>query len=407
MPNRPPAGHELPAGYQPPPGFDDLRIEDLVGRRSLKWARHGPGVLGAWIAEMDFALAPAIRRALHDAVERGETGYPLRDIRTGLPSACADWLLRTFDWSVPAEWIFLLPDVVTGIGLGISAYSRPGSAVVVPTPAYPPFFEIAAAEGREVVEVAMASDGGRPVLDIEAIDTALADGAGTVLLCNPHNPMGRVFTRTELLALSRCVDARGARVIADEIHAPLVYPGHEHVPYASLSPEAAAHTITLTSASKGWNTAGLKCAQAILTSEQDVVRWRTLPFHSRHGASTFGIAAGLASYTEGDSWRQDALRYLDANRRFLTRVLADELPMIGYRQPEATYLAWLDCRSLGLDDPSGHLLRQGGVALSDGAVFGAAGQGFVRINFATSRAILERIVTALVASLRALPRQGA
>jgi len=381
-------------------GFDDVSVERLVERRTLKWGRLGPGVIGAWVAEMDFALAPPIRRALHDAVERGEAGYPLRDIRTGLPSACADWLRKTFGWSVPAEWIFLVPDVLAGIGLGIEVYSRPGSAVVVPTPAYPPFFEIVRARGRHVVEVPMTSDGSRPALDVDAIDAALAAGAGAVLLCSPHNPVGRVFSTAELLALSRCVAARGGRVIADEVHAALAYPEHRHIPYASVSPEAADHTVTIVSASKGWNVAGLKCAQVVLSSERDVVRWRQIPFHARHGASTLGIVANIAAYTCGDPWRERAIRYLDGNRRLLARALRTELPEIGHRSPEATYLAWLDCERLGLDDPAGWFLERARVALSDGAAFGAPGRGFVRLNFATSRSMLQRIIAALVEAVR-------
>ncbi|MET8563540.1 MalY/PatB family protein [Streptomyces flaveolus] len=394
------------AGPPAPSGFDDISIETLLERQTLKWGRHGGAVLGAWVAEMDFPVAPAVREAVHDAVERGQTGYPLRDIRTGLPSACSDWLARSFGWSVPAERIFLIPDVLAGVGLGIGAYSRPGSAVVIPTPAYPPFFEVVAAQGRRAVEVPLTSDGTRPSLDIDAIDSALADGAGTVLLCHPHNPMGRVFTEPELLALSRCVAAHGARVVADEIHAPLTYPGHDHIPYASVSPEAAAHTLTLTSAAKGWNIAGLKCAQAVLTNDHDVRRWRALPFHSRHGASTLGIAAGIAAYRAGDPWRREAVRHLDRNRRFLARVLGAELPQLRYRMPEATYLAWLDCSFAGLDDPAGYLLREARVCLSDGSYFGAAGRGFVRLNFATSRPILERITSALVDALRQTGRTG-
>ncbi|MFE7117687.1 MalY/PatB family protein [Streptomyces sp. NPDC057654] len=383
--------------------FHDIGIDDAMARRSLKWGRNGPSVLGAWVAEMDFPLAPEVRQALHRAVDHGETGYPLRDIRTGLPAACADWLRESFGWSVPAEQIFLVPDILTGIGLGIDAYSPPGSAVVVPTPAYPPFFEIVEALGRPLVEVPLTTDAGRPTLDVEGIGAALAAGARTVVLCSPHNPAGRVFTPAELTALRSVVTAHGARVIADEVHAGLVYPGHRHVPYASLSAEAAAHTITVTSASKAWNIAGLKCSQVILTNPRDVVRWRQLPFHARHGSSTLGIAANIAAYREGDAWRRRAVRYLDGNRRFLDEALAAELPEVGHRSPEATYLAWLDCRGLGLDDPGGFFLRHAKVALSDGSVFGAAGRGFVRLNFATSRPLLQRIVTALAKAARERP----
>jgi cystathionine beta-lyase len=380
--------------------FDNVDIDRLVARRTLKWGRHGREVIGAWVAEMDFDLAPAIRDALHDAIEYGAAGYPLRDISTGLPATCADWLATTFGWLVDAERIFLLPDVLTGIGLAIEYFGRPGSAVVIPAPAYPPFFEVATARRRRVIEVDLTTSGARHVLDIEAIDAALGEGAGTVLLCNPHNPVGAVFTMDELVELSKVVAARRALVIADEVHAPLIYPGYQHIPYASVSAEAAAHAITLTSASKGWNIAGLKCAQVVLTGEGDVARWRQIPFHARHGASTLGIVANLAAYTGGDPWRRNLVRYLDENRKFLARSLAAELPELKFRCPEATYLAWLDCRPLGLADPADHFRRHAKVALSDGAAFGSAGRGFVRLNFATSRSMLERIAAALIAAAR-------
>ncbi|ONI77997.1 hypothetical protein ALI144C_31900 [Actinosynnema sp. ALI-1.44] len=375
--------------------FDNVRIDTLAQRRTLKWGKHGVATLGAWVAEMDFDLAPAIRHALHEAVERGETGYPLRDIRTGVPEACADWLATTLAWQVPAEQIFLIPDVVTGLGLGIEFYSVPGSAVVVPTPAYPPFFEVVAAAGRQLVEIPMTQGN---ALDLDRIDAALAAGAGTLLLCNPHNPLGHVFSRTELLELCDIVTARSARVIADEVHGPLTYPGARYIPYASVSPAAAAHTLTLISASKAWNVAGLKCCQVILTNAPDVKRWREIPFHARHGASTLGIVANLAAYTAGDPWRQGLIAYLDGNRHYLADTLPQVLPGVGLRPPDATYLAWLDCRQLGMDHPAGYFLRHAGVALSDGAVFGAPGRGFARLNFATSRAILTRIVDAMAES---------
>jgi cystathionine beta-lyase len=381
------------------PEFDHVHIAGLLERKTLKWGRHGAEVLGAWVAEMDFALAPEIRAALHDAVDRGMAGYPLRDISTGLPSACAAWLTEAYGWQVRPEWIFLLPDVLTGISLGIEAYSRPGSAVILPTPAYPPFFEIISARRRRVIEVPMVAADGQPVLDIAGIDAALADGGGTVVLCNPHNPLGRVFSRAELTALSDVVTARGGRVIADEVHGPLTYPGHRHVPYASVSPDAAAHTITLVSASKAWNIAGLKCCQVALSNEADVRRWREIPFHDRHGASTLGIAANIAAYTNGDAWRRELIRYLEESRALLARLLAAGLPDISFCPPEATYLAWLDCRRLGLPDPAGYFLQHARVALSPGAAFGSPGRGFVRLNFATSHAILERIIGAMSAAI--------
>jgi len=216
-----------------------------------------------------------------------------------------------------------------------------------------------------------------------------------VLLCNPHNPTGRVFTPPELMALVEIVDRHGARVVADEVHAPLVFPGSVHVPYASVSEAAAAHTITVTSASKAFNLAGLKCAQVIATNHGDADRWRALKVFEVAGPTPLGIAASTAAYRDGGDWLHALVAYLDGNRRALVARLADALPAISCRLPEATFLAWLDCSALGLDDPFRFFLDRARVALSDGPPFGPGCDQFVRLNFATSRALLERIVEAM------------
>lgn len=376
-----------------------MDVKSAARRRTLKWGRHGSGVLAAWVAEMDVALAPEITAALHDAIARGQTGYQVRDRLTGLPAACSAWLADTFGWHVSPEGIFLVPDTLTGIDVGIRFYSRPASPVVVPTPAYPPLFEVVESARRPLECVPMVSGPGGPCIDLDAVDAALAPHGGTVLLCQPHNPTGVAASRAELIALSEVVERRGGRVVSDEVHAPLVYPWRTHVPYATVTPEAAAHSITVVSASKTWNVAGLKCSQVVLTNDADVVTWRRIPFHSRHGASALGIVAGLAAYRDGERWRRSVLDRLAANRAFLAEAVPARLPGVTWRPPDATYLAWLDCRALGLDDPAGHFLRESGVALSDGRAFGTPGEGFVRLNFATSEVLLDRIVTALAAAL--------
>ncbi|HEY3502401.1 MAG TPA: aminotransferase class I/II-fold pyridoxal phosphate-dependent enzyme [Actinocatenispora sp.] len=378
--------------------YDRIRVEDLVRRGSMKWTLHGPDVVAAWIAEMDFPTAEPIAAALRAAVARGYTGYPPYDDATGLPAVTADRLAAA-GLSVPAGRVRLLPDVLKGVELAIELYSPAGSPVVVPTPAYPPFFEVVRVCGREVVEVPMVrTDAGRE-FDLAAIDAALGAGAGTVIVCNPHNPLGQVFGAPELAAVADVVAAHGARVVADEVHAPLVYPGATYVPYATVSPAAAAHSVTLTSASKGWNLPGLKCAQIALTSPADVESWDALPVLRVLGASTLGIVANLAAYTEGAAWLADTVAYLDGNRTLLGELLAEHLPDAGYVAPAGTYLSWLDCRRLGLADPAGFFLAEARVAVNDGAAFGAVGRGFVRLNFATSRPILTRAVTAMGAAV--------
>jgi cystathionine beta-lyase len=248
----------------------------------------------------------------------------------------------------------------------------------------------------------MTRDGDRFVFDLDAIDTALRAGAGTVILCNPHNPLGRVFSREELSALSEVVERNGARVIADEVHCPLIYPGSRHVPYATVSEAAAQHSITLVSASKGWNIPGLKCAQVVFTNPRDLAIYRQVPFMHTYGVSVLGMVASVAAYQDGGPWLEDTISYLDGNRRLLADLLSDRLPEIGYIVPEGTYLAWLDCRPLQLENPAAFFLEHAKVGLSDGTAFGTPGIGHVRLNLATSRGILTEIVERMAA---AVPRR--
>ena len=247
------------------------------------------------------------------------------------------------------------------------------------------------------------SDVGRWTLDLDAIDAAFTAGARALLLCNPHNPTGRVFTTDELAALAAVVDRHGGRVVADEVHAPLTYPHHRHIPYATVSGATAEHTVTVTSASKAWNIAGLKCAQVVMTNHADAARWRSLPVFAVPGPTPLGITASTAAYRNGQAWLQDLVAYLDGNRRLLEQLLEAELPEVAYRAPEGTYLAWLDCRGLGVDDPADLFLRSAGVAVSDGPPFGLGWEQHVRLNFATSSALLGQIVTALGSAARTRP----
>ncbi|MCX6465537.1 MAG: aminotransferase class I/II-fold pyridoxal phosphate-dependent enzyme [Pseudonocardiales bacterium] len=382
-----------------------MTLLDDRHRTTLKWRGVGPDVLPAWVAEMDVEPAPAVRAALHEAVDAGLTGYPVPEHLTGLPEATAGWCREAYGWHVDPSRVRLTLDVLHGIAAGLTALDPGGGPVVLPTPAYPPFFDVLRATGRPVVEVPLARDGGRFALDLGAIDAALGAGARTVLLCSPHNPTGTVFPREDLAALAALVERHGARVVADEVHAPLTHTGYRHVPYGSVAP---GHSVTVTSASKGWNLPGLKCAQVLLTADADVGRWETLPAHERCSAAPMGVAANRAAYTAGTAWL-DALRAeLDANRRLLDGLLAERLPEVVPAEGGATYLAWLDCTATGVDDPAAFFL-DAGVALGDGERFGRVGRGHVRLNYATSPAVLERIVERMAGALsrrRAGPRAG-
>jgi cysteine-S-conjugate beta-lyase len=379
--------------------FDELSEEFLRAGGSLKWSRYG-NAIGAFVAEMDFGTAPAVTRALHEAVDAARFGYLPAGVALGMARACAQWQERHHGWRVPAEWVTPLPDVIAGLQAAIEHFTPPGSPVVLPTPAYMPFLAVPALLGRELIEVPMVADRGRPTYDLEGLERAFAAGGSLLVHVSPHNPTGRVFSADEQLGLAEVVDRHGVRVFSDEIHAPLVYPGAVHRPYASLSPLTAAHTVTAISASKAWNLPGLKAAQFILSNEADAAHWAEAGAVAAHGASTLGVLAATAAYTEGEAWLAGVLAYLDGNRRLLGELLADQLPHVRYTPPEGTYLAWLDCREVGVEGSVGeHLLERAGVALIDGPACGGPGAGHVRLNFATPRPVLRTIVTRMAAAL--------
>lgn len=378
-------------------------LASVRARGSAKWGTYGEDILAAWVAEMDYETAPEVQQAIVEAAGRQLYGYPTAAMETELAEALAGWYAGTAQFTVAPERIHSLPDILKGIELAISLYSRPGSAVVIPTASYPPFFIVAQALGREVIEVPMLRGDGGWRLDLDRIDAAFGAGAGTLILCNPHNPLGHVFSAPEMGEIAEIVERHRGRVVADEVHAPLTYPGRRWVPYASVSEVAAGHAVSLMSGSKGWNLAGLKCAQVALHSDADAAGWKTLSPLAAHGASTLGMVSNTAAYRAGGAWLARTVDYLDGNRRLLGEALADRLPAIRYVPPEGTYLAWLDCAALGLESPQAFFLEQAKVAFNDGGQFGAAGQQCVRCNFATSRQVVEQIVERMAGALRTRP----
>jgi cystathionine beta-lyase len=391
---------------------DRTTEDELRARGSQKWTKGGPGVIGAFVAEMDFGAAPPVETALLDVVKRADFGYLSQPAVEAMADACAAWQRDRYGWDVDPGRVRPLPDVITGLAAAITVFSRPGSPVILPTPAYMPFLTVPGTLDREIIQVPMATGAGRYVLDLDGIDAAFKRGGHLLILCNPCNPVGRVYSRDELTAVAAVVEANGGRVFADEIHAPLLYPGGTHIPYASLGEVTAAHTVTGTAASKGWNLPGLKCAQLLLSNERDAAVWAERGSTFEHGASTPGVRASVAAYRDGGPWLDDVVGYLDGSRTLLAGLLAEHLPEVGYRPPEGTYLAWLDCRSLFADrggrprrgrppvlpadeSPAEFFLAKARVMLTDGAACGEAGRGHVRLNFATPRPILTEIVRRL------------
>lgn len=374
-----------------PARFDEVRLEELRARRSAKWRRYPPDVLPAWVAEMDFPLAPPVQATLAAAVERGDTGYAFAG---ELAEAFAGFAAARFGWTVDPARTFLFADVMSGVAELVRTLTAPGDGVVVNPPVYTPFFTTLRELGRTVVEVPLTA--GRR-LDLDRIDAAFAGGARALLLCNPHNPTGTVVAREELAALAELADRHGAIVVSDEVHAPLTLPGATHTPYLEVG---AQNGIALVSASKAFNLAGLKCALGVAASARMAAALARVPAHVSYHAGHLGVLASIAAFREGGPWLDALVAHLDRQRERLAELVRSELPGVALVRPQAGYLAWLDCRGLRLgDDPAAVFLERGRVALSPGPPFGEQGRGFARLNFGTSGELLAEAVRRIRAAI--------
>jgi cystathionine beta-lyase len=377
----------------------DLTDDEARAALVLKWGETEPGMIPAWVAEMDYAVAEPITAAVRAAVERGELGYP-RYQRCGgdLGSAYAGFAERHFGHEVRPDRVLPTADVTVGVRIALEVLSEPGP-MVLPLPAYDPQHGLAQITGREQWDLPVDPDGETYAVDLDALDRLLAQGARTLLLNQPHNPGGHVHTRTELEGIRDVVVKHGARVVSDEIHGPLVLPGAEHVSYLSLE-GTADHAVAVVAASKAFNIPGLKCAQ-ILTGD-DATRDRLVDLPMAHNDSwgSLGVVAAVAAYNEGDPWLAALIERLDQQRTLLGELLVEHLPEARMRPLEATYLAWLDLRAYGHADPA-DVVRRGGVRVSPGQIYWPGLPGHVRLNIATSADRLTEIVQRMAAALTA------
>lgn len=387
-----------------PGAFDLITQDDLRSAGSLKWTTF-PDTIGAFVAEMDFGVAPAVNTAVKDALDLGVTGYLPEHLAKSLSEETARWYRNSYGWEISPQQVHHVPDVIAAFELAIEHFTSPGSAIIVPTPAYMPFLLVPPRQGRRVIEVPSIEVDGRWIMDLDAVAQAFRDGGEMLVLCNPHNPLGTVATRDELLAIASVVTEAGGRVFSDEIHAPIVYAPARHIPYASVSDAAAAHTLTATSASKAWNLAGLKCAQVILSNDADAELWASLGFWPGHGTSTIGVVANIAAYAAGGEWLDQVVDYLDGNRRMLAQLVEEKLSGVRMIVPEGSYIALLDFRTTGLTGDLGEWFREhAGVAMTDGAACGAAAIGYTRFVFALPRPVMVEAVERIAAALRTLTR---
>lgn len=391
--------------------IDALDEAELRARRTMKWTRYPPDVLPAWVAEMDYPLAPAVRAAMLDVLDRGDLGYP---VAHGFAEAFAGWAERELGWSPDPALGVPVADVMAGIEAALRELTEPGDGVVALTPAYPPFFGQLTDTGRRIVPCPLLDGPQRWELDLQRLDDALAESRA-LLLCHPHNPTGRVWTPAELRAIAELVDAHGAHVISDEVHAPMR--AASFTPYAASCDAAAAHTVTVTSVSKGWNVPGIKGA---LLQAQPATAHVTAAVPEREliRISVPGLAGSIAAWTDDGGWLDVVRAYLERTRAAVADWVA-RTPGVRAHPPDAGYLAWLDLRGTGLGrsdqghDPATVLLERGRVAVNPGHTFAvppAAGHGFVRLNHATSLPLLDQVLARIDRGLdrgldRALDRE--
>ncbi len=375
---------------------DDMEYDfdlPLKGRMtdSHKWQRYPRDVIPLWVADMDFPCARPIVEALKSRVEQAVFGYsqPSPELRPLI----RERLSRLYGWQVSEEEILFIPGVVTGLNLAVRLFSESGDGVVVQPPVYSHFITDPSAHGRVVQEAGLVTSGDTYEIDFDAFSRAFTNRTRLFLLCNPHNPVGRVYRRDELEKLAETCVGRDVLVCSDEIHCDLLFPGSRHIPLASLGKEVAKRAITLMAPSKTFNIAGLGCAFAIIQDPGLRRAWIAgsrglIPF-----VNVMGYTAALAGYRDGQEWLDQVLAYLQTNRDFLSTFVRDRMPGLHLSTIEATYLAWLDCRNAGIPgNPFEFFLKKARVALNDGAEFGKGGTGFVRLNFACPRkALLEAL----------------
>lgn len=374
--------------------FDSLSVDQLRQSGALKWSAY-PDSLGAWVAEMDFGTAPGVIEAAQKTLAHGLIGYAPNYLVADMQEATVQWLQERFSWGLEREQVRPLNSVISAFEAALFHFSpahRPDAPIVLLTPAYMPFVLAGTRFGRTSIEVSLLQGPSGWELDWVAIEAALQGGALLVLV-NPHNPLGKVYTREELLKISELVQKTGSRVFSDEIHAPLIFPGATHIPYASISEAAAEHSITAIAATKAFNIPGLKCAQLVLTNEADRDLWSAVGNVPEHAAANVGLAATTAAYRTGAGWLDGVIDYLDGSRSILGELIAEHLPQARYQPPQGTYLGWVDISRLDLSpSPAEFFLTEAQVSLVDGKACGKGSEGFVRLNFATPRPVLAGII---------------
>lgn len=390
--------------------FDRIIERRLSGSRKWDGIRATFGsdsVLPMWIADMDFTSPPEVVEAVRQRAEHGVFGYPTRG--EDYYAAIINWVGRRQGWVIQPEWICHTPGVVPAISAAVQSFTDPGDSVIIQPPVYPPFFSCVINNGRKLVENPLRLVNGRYEMDFADLAAKLTPDVKMMVICSPHNPVGRVWTEAELQQLVSLCYERGVIIVADEIHGDLVFPGYRQIPLATVSPEAAAIAITCIAPSKTFNIAGLYESAIIIADPGRRKRFNaTLQAIDIGGGNVFGIAALQAAYRHGAAWLDELMPYLADNAKYLAEGINELAPPVKMIKPESTFLAWLDFRELGMDaaELRQFLIHEAKLGLNDGKTFGLQGEGFARLNFGCPRSLLSEALVRLARAVKRLKGKG-
>jgi cystathionine beta-lyase len=386
--------------------YDFDRVIDRTGTASYKWDQSEKlfghsDVLPLWVADMDFEPPQEVVDEIRRRAKQGVYGYTIRTPEYF--EAVSGWLKRRHHWDIRHEWITSSPGVVPALSLIVHTFTQPGDKVILQSPVYYPFYDVIKMNGRNVVDNALVLRDGRYEMDFDLLENQAADGAKLLLLCSPHNPGGRVWTREELTRIGDICVSHGVLVVADEIHHDLVFRGHEHIPFAGIKDEFAQISFTCIATSKTFNLAGLQAASVIIPNDELRRLYnQTIKTFSIHMESYFGLSSVVAGYTHGDEWLEQLIDYLQGNLTYMLDFVANRLPEISVIRPDATYLVWMDCRAISEDpaDLKKLMYDEARVAFTEGSVFGKQGEGYLRVNIACPRSILAEALERFASAVR-------
>jgi cystathionine beta-lyase len=377
-------------------------FDEYVDRRnsdSIKWNLYDSDVMPMWVADMDYSAPSSVLQALHERVEHGVFGYACDPV--DLRNTIVNRMSEKYQWEIKAEDIVFTPGVVVGFNIAVQLAAVPGGSVLIQPPVYPPFLKSPEYAGLSIQENPLVQDeNGVYGIDFDDFDRSITNNTRLFLLCNPHNPVGRVFRKDELERMAEICIRKNVIICSDEIHGDLIFPGFKHIPMASINSEIANNTITLMAPSKTFNIAGLDCSFAIIQNKELREKYQHTTRGITGGVNLLGVTAALAAYKSADPWLEELMLYLQENRDFLKATIEKEIPQIRMAVPEGTYLAWLDCRNASLlESPYDFFLKKAKIAFNKGDAFGTGGNGFVRMNFGCTKATLNEALNRMKSAL--------